>query len=133
MMTAMTEERGRAQWQYWFVLLAGPVGFSVLFLAVYLLNELSCNLDYLLDEVAGLTISSVISLVLTAATLALIAYAGYLAYGIWQARRQQVEGDGQADKTDNRYFIGLFGVLISGLFVLLSLAIGAAVLWLRPC
>lgn len=130
-MTAMTEERDSGQGRYWFVLLAGPVSFSVLFLAVYLLNELSCNLGYLLAPVAGLTVTAVISLLLTAVTLAIIAYAGFLAYAI--RGRERDEQDEQAGRTDNTYFIGLFGMLSNTLFMLLTLAIGAAVLFLRPC
>ncbi len=131
-MTAMTEEsrNGNGQRRYWFVLLAGPVSFSVLFLAVYLLNELSCNLGYLLAPLAGLTVSAVISLLLTAVALAIIAYAGFLAYAIRGRRRNGGPPEG---KSDNTYFIGLFGLLSNALFVLLTLAIGAAVLFLRPC
>jgi hypothetical protein len=116
----------------WFVLLAGPVSWSVLFLAVYLLNELSCNLGYLLAEMAGLRVSAVISLALTAVTLAIILYAGYLAYGI----RQHAEPGREAreeEKTNNTYFIGLSGLLLSILFALLTLSIGAALLLSRPC
>jgi hypothetical protein len=97
-----------------------------------LLNELSCNLGYLLSEVAGLTVATLISLLLTAVTLAIILYAGYLAYGI----RREAQPDNEAreeENTNNTYFIGMSGVLMSILFAFLTIAVGAAVLYLRPC
>jgi hypothetical protein len=116
----------------WFVLLAGPVSWSVLFLAVYLLNELSCNLGYLLAETGGLTVAALISLLLTAVTLVIILYAGYLAYGIRQATGSHNEVH-EEEKTNIIYFVGLFGLLASILFAFLTIAVGAAVLLLRPC
>jgi hypothetical protein len=104
----------------------------VYFLAVYLLNELSCNLGYLTAEVAGLTVAALISLLFMILLLAVLGYAGYLANNI-RKQAQPAAPAPETLKSDNTAFIGLSGLLLAVLFALLTVAVGAAVLLLQPC
>ena len=95
-------------WRRW---LTGPIVWTVYFMAVYLLVEAACEM-VVLGETAVLPVT----LLLTFITLALIAAAGY-----------------QAWRIDDDTFVNKSSVWLNTLFLLLTLAVGVAVLVLKPC
>ncbi len=109
-------------------LLASPIAWSVYFVTVYLLVEFACHMGPLLGAVRALT------LILMLPTLAVVAYTwrrGRLA----QERAAQAEADPESEENpgEMQYFSGEVGIWLSGLFVLLTLAVGATALVLQPC
>jgi hypothetical protein len=124
----------RSLWALWFGLLAGPLIWSVYFMAGYALVEFACKLGLLRFNLLGLSAVSAIIIGLTLVALLATLYAGFVAYQKWQRMRRD-ESDqvdrGRAEKSP--MFMALAGVLLSGLFALLILLTGIPALVLRPC
>ncbi|MAT96985.1 MAG: hypothetical protein CL608_07575 [Anaerolineaceae bacterium] len=108
--------------------LASPIAWSAYFIAVYLLVELACGVGLLLGAVRALT------LILMLPTLAVIVYAGRRGQTA-QEHAAQMEADPESEENpaQMQLFSGQIGIWISGLFVLLTLAVGATALVLQPC
>lgn len=118
-------------WALWFGLLAGPLVWSVYFIAGYGLVEFACKLGLLQFNLLGLNAIAAAIIGLTLIALLVTLYAGLLAYQKWQQVRRDELDSGQAEKS--RVFMAQAGVLLSGLFALLILLTGIPAFILRPC
>ena len=108
--------------------LASPTAWSTYFIVVYLLVELACGIGLLRRAVEALT------LILMLPTLAVIIYAGLRERsGQKQATQSDIDPASEVDVRQMQHFAGEVGIWLSGLFVLLTLAVGAAALVLQPC
>jgi hypothetical protein len=122
----------------WFGVLAGPIVWSLHFLAGYGLSEVACRLRLLESPVMGLTALSLIILFLTFGALIITLYAGFIAYRNWHsANREGLPSSNAAEPRrldrDSGQFMALSGLILSALFSFLILATGLPVLVLRPC
>jgi hypothetical protein len=108
--------------------LASPVAWSAYFVAVYLLVEFACGVELLVGAVRPLT------LILMLPTLVVIGYAGWRGrLAKQQAAQTEADPGSEEDPAQTQYFSGQVGIWLSGLFVLLTLAVGATALVLQPC
>jgi hypothetical protein len=115
-------------------LLAGPIIWSVYFLAGYGLTEFVCKLGLLEFRILGLPALSAIIAGLTVAALLVTLYAGFLAYRRWQQVAADEPGEGQPSRLEeNSQFMALAGVLLNGLFALTILLTGVPVFFLPAC
>lgn len=117
----------------WFGLLSGPIIWSVQFLIVYLLVEIACQAGVLQTQVLGLELVSLLVIILTAASLASVAYGGLFSY-----RKFQQTGDGKVFDRENlsaspARFMALSGLALNLLFGLLILLMGIPAIVLAPC
>jgi hypothetical protein len=111
-----------------FTFLASPLDWSVYYIVVYLLVEFACGLGLLIGAVRALTLALMLP------TLAVIIYAGWRGQaGQAQAAQMKGELESEEDPAQMQHFSGEVGVWLSGVFVLLTLAVGAAALVLQPC
>lgn len=110
-----SEKKQRRQWLGF---LSGPAAWSVYFVVVYVLDEAACKLT-LLAPTAVFPVATV----LTVLTLGLLGYGVYLSYQAWQ------QGNGEGSGR----FLGWTGLLMGGLFILMTLAIWIATWVLMPC
>jgi hypothetical protein len=107
----------------WLGLLAGPLAWATYFTAGYLFLETACRHATPIANVVGLAWPSLVIVLLTIATLLLIAYAGRYTYHWWL----------QADVPEYGRFMAQAGTLLSALFALIVLLTGLPVLFLPPC
>ncbi len=108
--------------------LASPIAWSLYFIAVYLLVELACGLGLLLGAVRALT------LVLMLPTLAVIIYVGWRGRSEQEHAEQMVaDAESEENPAQTQHFSGQVAIWLSGVFVLLTLAVGATALVLQPC
>lgn len=108
--------------------LASPVAWSVYFVAVYLLVEFACGVELLVGAVRPLT------LILMLPTLAVIGYAGWRGQlAKQQAAQTEADSESEENPAQTQDFSGQVGIWLSGVFALLTLAVGATALVLQPC
>jgi len=120
--------------QRWLILLVTPGVWMVYFLVVYLLDEAGCGLGFWHTAVWGrLTTLGLISLGATVITLLVIIYIGYQGLKLWQKAEIEQTHIPEKAKAERDRFIGLSVVMLSALFVLLTLGLGLTFLVLRPC
>jgi hypothetical protein len=118
----------------WFGLLAGPITWSVYFMAGYSLIEFTCKLGLLEFRILGLAALSAIVVGLTLIALLVTLYAGFLAYRNWQqVQEDEPDRAQQSRPEENSRFMALAGMLLSGLFSLLILLTGIPTFFLPPC
>lgn len=111
-----------ARRRQWLGFVGSPAVWTLYFVAVYVLNEAACKLT-LLAATAVFPVATVLALL----TLAAVGYAGWLAYQAWNQGEEQDEPGG------NGRFLGLTGLLLSGLFALMTVAVWVSAWVLRPC
>ena len=131
----------------WYHLLAGPAIWGAYFLIGYGLLEVACNAQGFETRILGLTVLSILILILTLAAAFLALVAGGISYRTWKAGRSNgpatvhdspvtrsdiVEAPGEADENTAR-FAALIGVMLSGLFAFTILVTGLPALFLNPC
>lgn len=104
--------------QQWLGFMLSPAAWTVYFVVIYVLNEAACRLP-LLSPMAFFPLATLF----TGVVLALIGLAGWWAWRAWR------EGDGAG----NGRFLGLTGLLLCGLFAVMTTAVWVAALVLRPC
>lgn len=104
--------------QQWLGFMLSPAAWTVYFVVIYVLNEAACRLP-LLSPMAFFPLATLF----TGVVLALIGLAGWWAWRAWR------EGDGAG----NGRFLGITGLLLSGLFVVMTTAVWVAALVLPPC
>jgi hypothetical protein len=122
-------------------LLLSPVAWMIYFVLIYLLDEAACALNILRFPLWGrVTAVMLLMLVLTLLTLLLTLYAGYLGWKLWrQAKAASQSANQQTSEWEHEtaigrdLFVGKSGVMLSSLFVLLTLAVALSIVWLRPC
>lgn len=107
-----------AQRRLWIGFLGGPVVWSLYFVLVYSHDEAACNLNVVAPSTVFpvATLFGVLSLGLIGASL-------YLSYLAWRL------GEGQ----EQARFAGLAGLVMNGLFVLMTVAVWAITWVLPPC
>lgn len=114
----------------WFHILAGPVVYSVFFLAGYLVGEFGCQITTLQFSVSGLGAILWLVLALTVVAIVIIAVEIGLSYRFWNRHRHDEE-----NRVFGNYgaFVGLAGVLLGVLFALVTAVTGLSVLFTEPC
>lgn len=122
----------------WFGVLAGPIVWSLYFLAGYGLSEVACRLRLLESPMMGLTALSLLILLLTLVALIVTLSAGFVAYRNWRhvnragLSSSSAAGSHRLDR-DSGQFMALAGLMLSALFSFLILVTGLPVLVLHPC
>lgn len=119
-------------------LLLSPVVWMTYFMLIYLLDEAACGLHLLTFQVwPGVMAVILIMLLLSLLTLGVIGYSGYLSWQVWrqaEAGREAADsGPDQEATFISDIFVGTSGVMLSGLFALLTLVVMVGVVVLRPC
>lgn len=102
----------------WLGFMLSPVVWTTYFVLVYVLDEAACKLT-LIGEEALLPLATLFGLL----TLGVIGYAARLAYQAWR----------YGDEAGNGRFLGMSGLLLCGLFALMTAATWAAAWLLTPC
>jgi hypothetical protein len=102
-------------------LLAGPMIWIAHFMAVYLLVEVSCGFDLLRSDALGIP---VISLIVTASTLAAMAAVGWFVF-----RSAAMRSSGGVVEE----FVGFGGILLGTLFTVAIAFVGLPALMIPPC
>lgn len=116
-----------------FGLLAGPVVWSVYFLAVYAVGEFGCLSGALAGTVAGLPLVSVMVMAATLAALLVLAWAGWRTYAGWRrARAWRATGE-PANQPGRTQFLEAGALILLALFSAAVLLTGVPMLVLRPC
>lgn len=118
----------------WFGMLAGPVVWMTHFVFVYMVDEFVCKIDFFTTELLGLSAAAILVLLSTVATLAITGYAGWSSYRIWRSTAVEDQPEWQRSREEARLrFMGLSGVLVSSMFLLLTVGLTVAVIVLSPC
>lgn len=113
---------------YHLYFLLSPVAWGVYFTAVYLLIEAACTIGLLRDFVVGLT------LILMVPTLGLVLFAGYKSQQLQSAMpTASANPESEENREETLRFSARVGLWLSGLFVILTLGVGATALVLQPC
>ena len=136
MMNVTTEkDQTNKNGQRWLILIVAPVLWMAYFLVVYLLDEASCGLGFWRNEVWGtVTVVGLFSLGVTVVILLLITYIGYRGLKLWQSSASNLaQSSAEKEMAERDRFIGLAVVMLSALFVLLTVGVGLTFLVLRPC
>ena len=117
-----------------FRLLAVPIVWMTHFVFLYMVDEFVCKIDFFTTEYFGLSVAAIMILLSTVATLAITGYAGWSSYRIWRSTNVEDQPEWQREREESRLrFMGLSGVLISGMFFLLTVGLAVAVIVLSPC
>lgn len=128
-MTFPTENELKLKARRWTALLISPVFWTVYFMVFYAFNETVCGLDVLRSIIWGEVSAAVLVMfLLTILTLAVTGLGVYLGFDIW---RGGLRSEGEMAERDR--FIGLAAMLMSGLFVILTLGMAAVIVVLEPC
>ena len=117
------------RWQL-FSLLVGPIGWSVFFVAGYLLVEASCQRGFLGVSLLGVRLILWLVAGLSLLTLALIGYGGWRAYTSWR-RLQGATPNLVTQEQDS--FMALAAVILALLFGLSTITTALSVLVGDPC
>ncbi len=116
----------------WFHLLAGPVLYSLYFLAGYFWAEWACKMELLQFSFLGLRGVSLSLIVLTALFFAVSLYEITLSFRQWRGGSHEPEDDEMARREEFEGFIGFSGFLLGVLFSAGILITGATLFFLRP-
>lgn len=111
-------KRASSRRQQWFGFMTSPLAWTLYFILVYVLSEAACGFGWFAPT-AVFPLTSLFAIL----TLGLIGLAGWRALAAWRW------GDGAG----NGRFLGLSGLLLCGLFALMTIAVWVAVWVLLPC
>jgi hypothetical protein len=116
----------------WFGALAGHFAWTAQLLLTYFVVSLACTRPPAPFQVAGIDGYQFLLFALTLVPAAVALFATWVAYQAWRAarRNRQAEANGTLGW---RGFLGLFGALLSGVFVATILLTGLSLLYLSPC
>jgi hypothetical protein len=116
----------------WFGALGGHTAWTAQLLLSYFVVSLACRDPSASFRLAGVDGYQLLLVALTVLPAAGALAATVVAYRAWRAAgvSPRVEAAGTADW---RGFLGLFGALLSGLFVATILVTGISLFYLRPC
>ena len=129
--TQQREQTGR-ELNAWFHLLAGPVLYSLYFLAGYFWAEWACKMELLQFTFLGLQGVSLSIIALTAVFFAVSLYEIYLSFRQWRSGSHEPD-DNQMERTEEfEGFVGFSGFLLGTLFGLAILLTGLTMFFLRP-
>lgn len=115
----------------WLGLLAGPVVYSLYFVAGYLFAEATCTADLLRFRVLGLEAVSFWIVMVTLAAAAITGISTAISLRYW--RRTRLESE--SDRAERSYppFMAFVGAWLGGFFTLLILLTGVPALFLVIC
>ena len=109
-------------------LLVSPIAWSIYFMTVYLLIEAACGIGLLREAAEALILIGMLP------TLAVIIYAAWQGRSVQkQPDRREIEAREEINPAHMKEFSGQVGLWLSGVFVLLTLAVGVTALVLPPC
>jgi hypothetical protein len=128
------ERRGQRR-LLWFLLLSGPVIYTVYFLASWITAEYACLGEGLTFSVGGMNGVSLVVLALTLVTLGALLASTTLSWRAWRSRRGQEEADATAyDNTaGTEAAMAMVGLLLNGFFVIVTIMTGIPSLVLVAC
>jgi hypothetical protein len=116
----------------WGTALAGHVAWSAQLLLSYFVTSLACAAQPGAFRLAGLDGFQALLVALTLVPAAVALLATLDNWRAWRAaRRQQPRGTDEA--VGWRGFLGLFGLLLNGVFVATILLTGLSLVYLQPC
>jgi hypothetical protein len=104
-------------------LLAAPAAFAVVALFNYVVAPAACQLGPV-----GFNVFRILAFVVTAAGVLVAVWGGYLAYR--NVQRARTVG---AEASDSTRFLGVGGIMLSVLFIALTIITGLSGLAMRPC
>ncbi len=111
-----------------FSLLASPAAFVIVAAFNYFVAPAACQLGLLQAGSSGNTLLGLIGLVVTLAGLGVTVWAGYTAHRNWN----QAQAAGAGSDTPAR-FMAAGGIMVSALFIALTIFVGLSGLALAPC
>jgi hypothetical protein len=130
-MTVSLANEQKMHLKRWIVLLISPVVWTLSFGIIYLLNEAVCGLHFwrrfVWDE-----ITAVIPVMLLILLLTLGVTIGNAWFGWKMWRKASLAAQDEAAAERDR-FIGAAGMMMGGLFAVLTGGLTVVVLWLQPC
>ena len=112
------QKRTSSRRQQWFGFIISPLAWTLFFILVYVLSEAACGFGWF-GPTAVLPLASLFAIL----TLGLICLAGWQAWAAWRW------GDGAG----NGRFLGITGLLLCGLFTLMTIVVWVAAWVLLPC
>jgi hypothetical protein len=116
----------------WFGALAGHVAWTAQLLLTYFVVSLACSVRPAGSPILGLNVAQPLMLGLTVLPAVVAVAATILAFLGWRAAGPDAQAR-ESGADGWRGFMGLFGALLSGLFVALILVTGVSLLVVRPC
>jgi hypothetical protein len=129
--------------QLWFGVSAGPVLWALYHMLAYGVSSMVCKWGWLGFDLAGIPAARLTMAAMTIVFAAVVAYAGFLSFGLWQRLRgQRDERPEQRHRTEEERstepagrfrFMALSGALLSGLFALTILVSLAPIILLDLC
>jgi len=128
-----TAHKGPSARALWLGLVSGPVIWSVHFIVVYLLVEVSCRGGILLTQLFGIELVGVIVVGLTVAALIAVSLGGYFAYRNFRQAGGERLFDRKSLVASPALFMSGSGMLLNLVFALLILLMGIPPLFLESC
>lgn len=116
----------------WFGVLGGAAAWAIRLTFSYAIVAIGCDFGLTGPAAFGLTMLDMAALTVTAITALVSAVATFVSWRIWRrTRRGAWEHSG--GPVGRSGYLAIFGVLMSGLFVIVILMEGSAVLFLDIC
>jgi hypothetical protein len=121
------EDRPSRTAQY-YGLLAAPGGLGVMAATAYALAPAACRLGWLQFQVMGTSGLALLTFLIAVAAILVGVSGGIVAF---RNRQQAIRAGAGAEERSN--FLGVGGIMMSVLFVGLSMIVGLSLLSFRPC
>jgi hypothetical protein len=132
--TLVNQRREKHRTHLIYQMLAGPVIWSLYFIVGYEYTEVACSIPHTGFPVWLYMASTQVIVVLTLLATLAIAGAGWLSWRRWRQFQNDSHATAQLDDHDvPDRFLAQAGILLSVLFVLLTLLTGTAALFLEIC
>lgn len=130
MTDAATQRKTREGWpSLWFGVLAGPIVYSLHFVAVYLLVEAACKAGLLQFTVLGINGISFWVVLLTLVAAGFTGYSTFVAYREWR----QIQPTSEGGHEGHASLMAQVGLWLSGFFTVVILLTGLPALFLVVC
>jgi hypothetical protein len=118
----------------WVAALGAPIAWSLHELLSYSVASMACTSRNFGPEIAGFSGAEVLLVLITLAAIGAAVFAGTLGYRIWRESGVGIKGKGGSED-DRAGFMGLFGVVVTALFLFGIVLLGSTpfFLMLRKC
>jgi hypothetical protein len=117
----------RRRWQ-WFGLLAAPIAYLLVAVFTYGVVPAACQFGLLQMSLFGVSALAILAFAVTLGGLLLALWGGYVAY-----HNRETAGKAGAPPDDTARFISVGGIMLSVLFILLTVIAGLSTLAFQPC
>lgn len=127
--------RRRGRRFLWYIVLSGPVIYTVYFIAAWAVAEYSCLGNGLTFSLGGMNGVSLVVLALTLVTLVALLASTALAWRAWRRRRDQADADHSEydNSVGTEAAMAFVGLLLNTFFVVVTLMTGIPSLVLVAC